>query len=242
MSVPKKDIIAQLQQDILSLQGYKSSLHNADLDVGLGPIKQAFPSSIFSLAAVHEFFASKPEEATACTGFIAGILSSLMQNSRIVLWLNQKQTVFPHALTAFGINADRVIFVTLKKDKELLWAIEEALKCNSLAAVVSEASEISFTDSRRFQLAVEESGVTSFVLRRNPRNLTTTCISRWRVTSLNSDTAFSLPGLGFPRWQVELLKVRNGKPGTWQLEWKDGRFAPVYKTPFAITELQRKTG
>lgn len=238
----KVGIMAQLERDILLLQGYKSNLHHANLDVGLDPIKQAFPSSVFPLAAIHEFLAAKPEESTAASGFIAGILSTLMKSSGAVLWLNAKQTVFPHALTTFGVAADKIIFVTLKKEKELLWATEEALKCKSLAAVVSEAADFSFTDSRRFQLAVEESGATGFMLRRNPRNLTTACISRWRIHSLSSNAIQGLPGVGFPRWQVELLKVRNGKSGTWQMEWKEGKFAPVYKTPSMVKEAQRKTG
>jgi protein ImuA len=36
-----------------------------------------------------------------------------------------------------------------------------------------------------------------------------------------------LPGVAFPRWQVELLKVRNGKPGIWQLEWANGKINEV---------------
>lgn len=40
--------------------------------------------------------------------------------------------------------------------------MEEALKCGGLAAVVGEVQDISFTASRRLQLAVEQSGVTGF--------------------------------------------------------------------------------
>jgi len=238
----KAEIIAQLQRDILPLQGYKSSLHNAALDVGLGPIKHAFPASVFPLGAVHEFFCSRSEDATASSGFIAGLLSSLMHNHGAAVWISSSQTIFPPALKAFGIDPHKIIFLTLKKEKEILWAIEEALKCKSLAAVVAEMADISFTTSRRFQLAVEESGVTSFVLRRNPRNLTTACISRWRITSLASETEKGLPGVGCPRWNVELLKIRNGKPGVWQIEWKGGKFKPVLKTISIIKEAQRKTG
>jgi len=36
-----------------------------------------------------------------------------------------------------------------------------------------------------------------------------------------------MPGVGFPRWQIELLKVRNGKPGKWTVEWSAGRFIQV---------------
>ena len=33
--------------------------------------------------------------------------------------------------------------------------------------------------------------------------------------------------LAFPAGILNLLKIRNGKPGTWQVEWSDGRFHPV---------------
>src|ERR1700684_950556 len=106
--------------------------------------------------------------------------------------------------------------------------MEEALKCSGLAAVVGEMPELSFTTSRRFQLAVEQSRVTGFVLRSHPRNLNTnTCVSRWKIKPLPSHAEDDLPGLGFPRWQVELQKIRNGKPGVWQVEWAAGGFRPV---------------
>lgn len=51
------------------------------------------------------------------------------------------------------------------KTKDSLWAIEEALKCNALIAVVGEITELTFNDSRRLQLAVEKSHVTGFIHR-----------------------------------------------------------------------------
>jgi protein ImuA len=48
-----------------------------------------------------------------------------------------------------------------------------------------------------------------------------------------------MPGVGFPRWNVELLKVRNGKPGAWQIEFAEGKFRPVYKIA-SIAQLQKK--
>ena len=74
--------------------------------------------------------------------------------------------------------------------------------------------ELNFTSSRRLQLAVEQSRVTGFIIREDPKQLgTTACISRWKINSLPSALPDKMPGLGFPRWQVELLKARNGKPG-----------------------------
>ena len=41
--------------------------------------------------------------------------------------------------------------------------MEEALKCNRITAVLGEIKEISFKESRRLQLAAEQSRVTGFL-------------------------------------------------------------------------------
>ena len=243
MPSTKADIIARLQRDILPLQGYRSSLRSMAMDVGLGPIKNAFPNAAFPLGAIHEFCAAGVEETAASGGFIAGILSALMRDGGAALWIGALPTVFPPALASFGIAPERIIFIDAKNHKDALWAMEEALKCNTLAAVVGELPEMNFTASRRLQLAVEQSRVTGFVLRRDPRYLhTTACIARWKIVPLPGEIMDDIPGVGFPRWQVELLKVRNGKPGSWTLTWKNGSFRHGYKLAPLIQEQQKKTG
>jgi len=256
MPINKADIIAQLQKDILPLQGLKFSATGNAVDIGLGPIETAFPNSIFPVGAVHEFLSAETEDAAATSGFIAGLLAALMRNNGASVWISSSKTIFPPALKAFDIEPDRIIFITLQKEKDILWAMEEALKCNGLAAVVGEIREISFTASRRLQLAVEQSGVTGFILRHSPRNLNTiACVSRWKIRSLPSELEDAMPGVGFPRWNVELLKIRNGKPGIWQMEWSAGKFrhiSPVdtistnvkliKEVSLSIEEQKRKTG
>ena len=168
-----------------------------------------------------------------------------MDSGGATIWISSYRTIFPPALAAFGMAPDKIIFIDLKKEKEILWAMEEALKCNGLAAVVGEMTELSFTASRRLQLAVEESQVTGFILRRNPRSINTTaCITRWKITSLPSESADDMPGVGFPRWNAELLKVRNGKPGKWEIEFAAGRFRNISKMavlPQETTKENRMT-
>jgi protein ImuA len=156
-------------------------------------------------------------------GFLSALLGVLMKNGQAALWISSSRTIFPPGLKMFGIDPDRILFACVKREKDIAWAMEEALKCEALAAVVGEVQDISLTASRRLQLAVEQSQVTGFLLRRNPRLTTTSaCISRWRIMALPSVPKDELPGIGSPRWNVELLKVRNGKPGNWQVEWNTG--------------------
>lgn len=241
MSTSKANILAQLQKDIMPLQGYKPVAGNTGFDGGLGSIRNAFPNASFPLGAIHEFFCNGLEGVSASSGFIAGIVSSIMQDGGVVIWISSSQMIFPPALKLFGIEPDKVIFICLKKENEILWAMEEALRCDGLAAVIAEIPELSFTASRRFQLAVEQSHVTGFIIRRNPRNLATACVTRWKITPLPSKLEEGMPGVGFPRWNVELLKVRNGTPGKWELEWS-GRFRQVTRLASIIKEERRKAG
>jgi protein ImuA len=224
----KSDIIQRLEREILPLQGFKPPKGGEAPDFGLGPMHAAFPNGSFPTGAVHELVSSTSEGAAASVGFMGGLLGTLMRGGGAMLWIGHGKKVFPMALKSFGIEPDRVVFVELSRPKDMLWVMEEALKCEGLAAVVGEIPEIGFTASRRLQLAVEQSRVTGFLLRHQPRGLgVNACVARWRVSALASETDAGLPGVGFPRWNVELLKIRNGRPGVWPLEWAAGRFRAV---------------
>ena len=188
-------------------------------------------------------FPTTRKTGAATAGFVAGIVSALMRNSGALIWISSYRTIFPPALRSFGIAPDRIIFIDLKKEKEILWAMEEALKCGGLSAVIAEMQELNFTASRRLQLAVEQSSVTGFVLRRNPCSINTTaCLTRWQITSLQTQLDNDMPGIGFPRWNVELLKVRNGTPGQWQVEFVAGRFRQISKITAIPFMGKRKAG
>src|SRR5437762_2982962 len=103
MQGSKTDIIAQLQKEILPLQGYKHGANSIVADVGLGPVKNAFPNGLFPVSAVHEFICAGKEDAAATGGFILGILSALMKNAGAELWISSSRTIFPPALVFFGI-------------------------------------------------------------------------------------------------------------------------------------------
>jgi protein ImuA len=240
----KSDIINRLKREILPLEGLTSIRRESALGLGLDFMREAFPQGSFPLGAVHELLSDGAESAGATVGFIAGLLGGgLMQNGGAAVWIGKSPILFPPALKSFGISPDQVIFVDLKKEKDILWAMEEALKCASLSAVIGEIPELSFTHSRRFQLAVEQSKTTGFILRNNPRTLTpNSCIARWKIKPLPSQTEDGLPGIGHPVWQVDLQKIRNGRPQSWIVEWRNGKFQEVKESiPAIILQPLRQT-
>ncbi|MBK0379726.1 ImuA family protein [Mucilaginibacter segetis] len=221
----KKDLITRLQKNILQWEGYRPSSLATQQSFGLDDIENNFPNKIFPTATVHEMVCENTEQATTCIGFVSALLAVLMQTGGVCLWISLSDNVYPTALKAFGIEPDKIIFVKLSKDKDVLWVMEEALKCVGLVAVIGELSDIDFKQSRRLQLAVEQSRVTGFIMRNKYDKMgSTACAARWQIKPLLSEPIDGLPGLGFPRWQVELLRARNGKPGSWILEWSAGQF------------------
>lgn len=225
MQQTKQQIIDQLKKDILLQQGYKPLATESARVAGLEQIEAAFPNGVLPTGMLHEFLCERGEQSAVCNGFITGLLSSLSAIGSICLWVSAKRTLFPPALKAFGIEPNQIIFIDASREKEVLWIFEEALKCTGFTAVIAEIRELNFIQSRRLQLAVEQSHVTGFVLRTDPEKVSTTaCAARWRVTALPTQPEEGLPGVGFPRWNIELLKVRNGQPGSWQVEWRGNRF------------------
>lgn len=238
------NIITQLKKDILPLQGLKSLSTDNDIKIGFSAIEHAFPNTTFPIGCTHEFIYTAKEDIAPTTGFIAVLLNKLTQFDGAAIWISASRTVFPPALKRFGVEPHNIIFVDLQNEKDVLLAIEQSLQCNRIAAVIGEVKHISFKESRRLQLAAEQSRVTGLLVRHQPKILNTTaCVSRWRITSLPRELPDGMPGIGFPQWNVELLKVRNGKPGAWQLEYSSNCLKEIKQNIFSISQEQRrKTG
>src|SRR6185369_804288 len=242
MQSAKANILKTLQEDIFRLQGLRVA-DNIFLNEILGPIADAFPNRSFPIGSVHEFLSPCPEDLAATSGFLCGLLSSLIGNDGAVLWISSSRKLFPPALKNFAIDPEKFIFIDAREEKEVLWALDESLKCGALAGVVGELNDLNFTASRRLQLAVEKSNATGFVLNSNQRLNTTACVSRWKITSLPSEKFEGLPGIGFPKWKVELQRIRNGRPGVWDIQWTKKGFRQVRKEVVSsLFELQKKAG
>lgn len=225
-ALEKKKVIQELQERILVLEGFKARVGSyGSVQLDLGPMNSAFPKGEFPFGAVHEFSSPTAASATATNGFIAGLLSVLMREGAPCLWVSAGRRIYPPGLLAFGLAPDQVIFVDVKKDKDVLWVMEQGLKCGALSAVVAELQEVNFSESQRLQLAVEHSRVTGFLHRRRPvRHHALACVARWKVRPRASLSMDDMPGVGFSSWEVCLEKVKNGRPGVWPLVWKSKAF------------------
>lgn len=225
----RSPIITQLEKAILPLQGLRP-FTGSPVKMGWGALDQAFPHQTFPTGAVHEFMGQSAEQIAASLGFMTALLSRLTSGGGAVAWISRSRNLFPPALHTFGIDPSSMIHIHPAKEKDLLWAAEETLKCKALTAVMIEMPSLGFMASRRLQLCVEQSQVTALIVNRSRKtNTQTASTARWRIAALPSFAEKEMPGVGFPAWQVELLKMRSGRPGSWQVGWCDGNFKLLQK-------------
>lgn len=243
MQAAKANIIKQLKRDILPLEGLKVLRTDIHPKTGFPAIEAAFPNKAFPVGCIHEFENCSKADAAATSGFLCFLLGKFMKHGGVSIWISETRRLFPPSLKILGVDPDQLVFIDLKNKKDALWVMEESLKCKSLTAVIAEMKELSFKESRRLQLAAENSRVTGFILHENRRSTNTIAsVSRWRISSLHSKTEDGMPGVGFPQWDVELLKVRNGTPGNWKVEWSPSGIREIKENVFAIPQYQLKTG
>lgn len=241
MTAAQEEIITRLRRDIAGWEGFRAPQAGETGSFGLGAIEKSFPNGVFPTGVLHEFISSRPEFTAAIGGFLAGIIQTLLINGGVCVWVSYTRRIYPPALKRFGVDPDRIIFIDVTREKDVLWATEEALKCSGVAAVICETRLLTFMESRRLQLAIEQSQVTGFILRKDAKNVTTTaCTARWTVRPISSKLRPGMPGVGFPRWQVDLVKVKNGQPGSWTLEWKNKQFLHVKQNEQAAAPNLRR--
>jgi protein ImuA len=238
----KEEILRQLYREILPLQGYKAVAGQARIDLGLGLIQAAFPNEIFPTGAIHDFITNDEEQDAATSAFVAALLGRLTASGGLVVWIGQPDTVLIPGLPLFGLEPHRIFFIRPPSAKAALWVLEETLRCEKFIGVIAEIGDLTGIESRRLQLAVEKTGVTGFLIRRRRKTNNILCIARWKITALPSRSQGQRPGKGFPCWNVELLRVRNGTPCAWIVEWTGTELIIIDEQSTGIVPGRLKTG
>jgi len=112
-----------------------------------------------------------------------------------------------------GLLLSRSLFVDAARNHP--WAIEAALRCASVAAVVADGSGLDMKATRRLQLAAEVGGSFGLLARpaREERELSAAA-TRWRVRRSARQDAVALSDPR-PRWTIELLRCKSVRGGMW---------------------------
>lgn len=213
-AVLRNQVLADLRERISSIEG-ESARKAGCLPFGVAAIDAILPGGGLANGQLHEFAGggSGTVDGAAAALFAAGIAA---RTKGPIVWCLTRPDLFFPALAQAGLHPKRVIFVESDKEEDVAANMEEALSFGGCGAVVGEMVRLPMVVSRRLQLVAERTGTIALAVRRwrrqteaNDFGQPTASTTRWRVSVLPSED-LPVPGIGRPRWLLELIRSRAG--------------------------------
>ncbi len=127
------------------------------LSTGSDAINRLLPRTGLRLDAITEWVAEADGSGAAALSMIA--VATHLRSPRgcgpLVVVCGQSN-FYPPAAVALGVPAERIVLVRPTRHADVVWAIDQALRCESVAAVWAHVgANLDDRDARRFQLAAE---------------------------------------------------------------------------------------
>ena len=213
----------------------------APLDLGIAAIDAILGGGLGG-GALHEIAAVRESEILAVTGFALGLTARFANRSRrsdmpgrisqgtAVLWigedflLQENGAPYGPGLEQAGIAPEHLITVAATRTRDVLWAMEEALRCRSAGVVIGEtaARGLNQVAMRRLSLAAAAGDTLGLLLCAAGDDSPCAVATRWIVGAAPSFAPSSSErccGIGPPRLALRLTRNRRGRPGAWIVEW-----------------------
>ena len=185
----------------------------------------------FLAGGFHEFMKTAPGDETLALAFASSLAARASGESGKGLCFcgaasdtQERGALYGPGLTALGIEPEQMLMVTAAKEKDLLWALEEAVASGAFGAVVGSLGDkerlYGFSASRRLKLRVAASRTPLFLLRHRSNGGATAAQGRWTVSALPSRSEgkhASHALLGPPRLRLTLERMGGLPPQSWEM-------------------------
>ncbi|KAB1075253.1 ImuA family protein [Methylobacterium planeticum] len=194
----------------------------AALPLGVPALDDRLPAGGLGLGLPHEVAPEAEGDEPAALGFTLALIArhlGLAGGEALLVIAPGHPTPYGHGLSGLGLDPDRILLFEVGSDDEAYLAIEEALRTRGLRAVAGFLDAgLPLKQGRRLQLVAEASAPLLLVLRPARADLPNGAATRWRIGGAQG-ARDRFGCLLRPRWRVHLERCRNGRPGTWLLEW-----------------------
>jgi protein ImuA len=216
----------------------------AVLPLGVSEVDAALGGGL-ARDALHEIAAASEAHLPAAAGFVTGVAKQLSCPAlcrasasfgarKVTVWLAEDMGaaesggLYGPGVDGCGIPPERLLTVSVAHRRDLLWAMEEALRCCSVGVVIGEirAGALDGVAVRRLSLAAADRGSLALLLRAAPPEDASTAATRWIVGAA--------PSRGEePHFTARLVRNRRGPLGSWILTWSDGDGFAAHTQPLA---------
>jgi cell division inhibitor SulA/protein ImuA len=92
-------------------------------------------------------------------------LAQITQAERYVAFVSPPFIPYAPALSQHGVNLERLVVIQAQNPKDILWSVEQTLRCRAFGAVLAWPTAARDRDVRRLQLAAEAGDSIGFLYR-----------------------------------------------------------------------------
>jgi hypothetical protein len=205
---------------------------------GCLPLDRLLPQQGFQRGSLVEWVAGGAGSGASVLAMLAARSACRgplpFQSSRTLVLVDRGESLYPPAASACQLDLQNAIAVHPSSEKDECWALEQALRCPDVAAVVAWPQRLTSNAFRRLQLAAEHGGSLGLLV----RPATARSESSWAsVRMLVSPRAVS-PRVGRQGWRlgVELLRCGGGlgaKLVELEIDDQTGEVRDAYPRPLA---------
>jgi protein ImuA len=123
-----------------------------------------------------------------------------------------------HGLNSLGLNPRRAIVIETARWQDSLWALMEALRSAAPQAVAGMIDRLDLKTSQKLHLAAADAGLPLLLIRSSQTLESSAAATRWRIDAA-AGARDRFGSYMRVRWQVQLERCRNGRPGEWVVEY-----------------------
>ena len=252
---PLRDAIARIEARVDGCAGFAGDrpVRRAPVALGRDLALDAVLRGGLGRGALHEILAAEPGDAGAASGFALALAARFAAEAKTpVVWILEdaagSESGVPYApgLSEHGMSPERLVVVRTADGPDSLWAMEEALKCRAVGAVVADlwrTRSYDLTASRRLALAAARHGTTGLLVPAGAAGgaqaFSSAARTRFVVRAASGAPVPSaggrVPMPGRAAWSVRVARLKAGighdRDKSWPLAWNHREACFIQEVP-----------
>ena len=192
--------IGQLREDLARLSGNANELVRQSVTSGCLALDDLLPDRGFARGTFVEWLGEGVGSGAGLLALVAA--REACREGGVAVVIDTGRRFYPPAAAAWEMDLNRLLLVRPENDKDAHWAVDQALRCPRVAAVLAWPQRIPNRIFRRWQLSAEAGGCLGFLVR--PAVVQTQ--PSWAETRLRV-----IPRASQGHWQMtlEILRCRG---------------------------------
>jgi protein ImuA len=213
--------VEALRRQIARLEQSRPRSGNPPISSGCGPLDRLLPEGGFRRGTLAEWLSVGEGGGATGLALAAGReacrpIGGGLEQSRcewaggVLVVLDRLGEFYPPAAARLGIEPENLIVIQAGTQADNCWALDQALRCPGVAAVLAWLEKLDGRTFRRLQLAAEEGGGLGLLIRPPPARQEPS----WADVRLLVEPLPATSGVSHQRrLRIHLLRCRGGANG-----------------------------